>query len=123
MFNLIDIGERAGSGIPKIVNIWRDEGLRDPIIEEQFDPDRTLITLSLEKKQAIKTSEKIPTKAKRTVENQTKILDYLKDNGRSGCVEIARYIGLSTARTRAILSEMKEVEALGGNRNRTYRIK
>ena len=24
MFNLIDIGERAGSGIPKIVNIWND---------------------------------------------------------------------------------------------------
>ena len=58
MFNLIDVGERAGSGIPKIVNTWKDEGLKDPVIEEQFDPDRTLITLSLEKKQAIKTSEK-----------------------------------------------------------------
>ena len=34
MFNLIDIGERAGSGIPKIVNIWSDEGLKDPTVEE-----------------------------------------------------------------------------------------
>ena len=34
MFNLIDIGERAGSGIPKIVNIWSDEKLKDPVIEE-----------------------------------------------------------------------------------------
>ena len=50
MFNLIDIGERAGSGIPKIFNIWKDESLKDPVIEEQFDPDRTIITLSLEKK-------------------------------------------------------------------------
>ncbi|MGN8699123.1 hypothetical protein ACTNE3_06665 [Bacillota bacterium HCP3S3_F1_1] len=50
-------------------------------------------------------------------------MDYLKDNGRSGCAEIAGYIGLSAARTRAILSEMKEVEAIGKNRNRTYRIK
>lgn len=49
MFNMIDIGERAGSGIPKIVNIWKDEGLKEPVIEEQFDPDRTIITLSLEK--------------------------------------------------------------------------
>ena len=54
MFNLIDIGERAGSGIPKIFNIWKDESLKDPVIEEQFDPDRTIITLSLEKRQAIK---------------------------------------------------------------------
>ena len=53
MFNLIDIGERAGSGIPKIFNIWKDESLKDPVIEEQFDPDRTIITLSLEKRQAI----------------------------------------------------------------------
>jgi len=51
-------------------------------------------------------------RAKRTAENQKKILDYLKDNGRSGCAEIAGYIGLSAARTRAILSEMKEVEAI-----------
>jgi len=127
MFNLIDIGERAGSGIPKIVNIWNDEGLKDPVIEEQFDPDRTLITLSLDKKQAIKASDKSndnkSAKSKRTAESQKKVLDYLKDNGRSSCAEIAGYIGLSAARTRAILSEMKEVEALGGNRNRTYRIK
>ena len=123
MFNLIDIGERAGSGIPKIINIWSNEGLKDPIIEEQFNPDRTLITLSLEKKQAIKASDNSFTKTKKTAENQAKILDYLKDNGRSGCAEIAGYIGLSAARTRAILSEMKEVEALGENRNRTYRIK
>lgn len=127
MFNLIDIGERASSGIPKIFNIWKDESLKDPVIEEQFDPDRTIITLSLEKRQAIKTSDKtsdnISPRAKRTAENQKKILDYLKDNGRSGCAEIAGYIGLSAARTRAILSEMKEVEAIGKNRNRTYRIK
>ena len=30
-----------------------DEGLKDPVIEEEFDPDRTILSLSLEKKQAI----------------------------------------------------------------------
>lgn len=55
MFNLVDIGERAGSGIPKIMNIWNDEGMKEPVITEEFDPDRTILTLSLEKKQAIKT--------------------------------------------------------------------
>ncbi len=127
MFNLIDVGERAGSGIPKIVNIWRDEGLKDPVIEEQFDPDRILITLSLEKKQAIKASGKAGENAFRnytkTAQNQQRILDYLKDNGRSSCSEIANYIGLSASRTRVILSSMKGIEALGENRNRIYRLK
>ena len=123
MFNLIDIGERAGSGIPKIVNIWSDEGLKDPTVEEQFDPDRTILTLSLEKKQAIKMKAGGFNKTAKSIRTQEKILDYLKDNGRSTCAEIAGFIGLSTARTRAILSEMKEVEPLGERRSRTYRLK
>lgn len=126
MFSLIDIGERAGSGIPKIVNIWNDEGLKDPIIEEEFDPDRTILSLSLEKKQAIKTSDtsqNAKPKSKRTLENQQKIIEYLKDNGRSKCSDIASHLGLSEARTRAIIADMSNIEVMGGNRNRTYRIK
>ena len=42
MFNLINIGERAGSGVPNIFNVWADEGWEEPVIEERFDPDRTL---------------------------------------------------------------------------------
>ena len=60
MFNLIDIGERAGSGVPDIFNVWNDEGFESPEIIEEFDPDRTKLILSFEKrkKQAIKTSDK-----------------------------------------------------------------
>ncbi len=127
MFNLIDIGERAGSGIPQIINIWRDEDLRDPIIQEEFGPDRTSLILSLEKKQAIKTSDNerttAPGKGKKTIENQQKILEYLKNNGRSKCSDIAIFLNLSEARTRALLSGMDEIETIGSNRNRTYRIK
>ena len=46
MFNLINIGERAGSGVPNIFNVWNDEGFVEPEIEERFDPDRTILTLS-----------------------------------------------------------------------------
>ena len=60
MFNLIDIGERAGSGVPGILNAWEDEGYESPEIIEEFAPDRTKPVLSFEKKkkQAIKTSDK-----------------------------------------------------------------
>lgn len=55
---LIAIGERAGSGVPDIYSVWADKGWKDPEIEEQFDPDRTILTLAFTKKQAEKTSEK-----------------------------------------------------------------
>ena len=58
MFNLINIGECAGSGVPNIFNVWADEGWEEPMIEERFDPDRTVLALSFKKKQAIKTSDK-----------------------------------------------------------------
>ena len=65
MFNLINIGERAGSGVPNIFNTWEDQGWVEPVIEEQFDPDRTLLILSFDKKQAIKQAIKTSDKNKR----------------------------------------------------------
>ena len=58
MFNLINIGERAGSGVPNIFNVWADEGWEEPIIEEKFDPDRTVLMLSFVKKASEKSVRK-----------------------------------------------------------------
>jgi ATP-dependent DNA helicase RecG len=57
MFKLISIGERSGSGVPNIFNTWADEGWKEPVIEERFDPDRTILTLEFVEKQAKKISE------------------------------------------------------------------
>lgn len=35
--------------MPNIFNIWADEGWEEPIIEERFDPDRTVLSLSFKK--------------------------------------------------------------------------
>lgn len=48
MFSLINIGERAGSGVPNIFNVWEDEGWKDTIVEERFDPDRMVLILLFE---------------------------------------------------------------------------
>ena len=77
-------------------------------------------------KQAIETSDKpapSTSKSKKTLENRQRIMEYLKDHGRSKCADIAGFLGLSAERTRAILSEMPEVESMGSNRHRTYRIR
>ena len=131
MFNLIDIGERAGSGVPDIFNTWADEGFEDPEIVEEWNPDRTVLVLSFEKKKlatkisdkksAIKISDKKP--ATKTQNRMTLIIEYLENVGEAKTTDIAEAIGLKPARTREILSTMETVEALGENKNRTYRLK
>jgi len=53
MLNLLMIGERAGSGVPNIFSVWEDNKWDAPVIEEQYGPDRTILTLPLSKKSAI----------------------------------------------------------------------
>ena len=53
MFNLIRVGERAGSGVPDIFSTWESEGWIEPIIEEQYKPDRTILKLSFMEKEVL----------------------------------------------------------------------
>ncbi len=129
MFNMIGIGERAGSGIPDIYQVWENEGWPMPVVEESYNPDRTRLSLEFSKKQAIKTSDKkqaIKTsdknKLQKTQEKEELIREYLRQNGLSKTSEIAEYIELSPARTRALLSDMADVVVEGANKNRKYRL-
>ncbi|WP_411344483.1 RNA-binding domain-containing protein [Paenibacillus sp. WLX1005] len=45
MFTLIGLGERAGSGIPVIVQAWQEQHWRFPEITEEVQPDRTILKL------------------------------------------------------------------------------
>ena len=58
MFNLIGIGERAGSGVPELFSVWEEEGWQEPIIEEKMNPDRTILILSFLKKVPEKSARK-----------------------------------------------------------------
>ena len=48
MFALIDIGERAGSGVYNICSVWKDMGWKEPILKEKFNPERTIVVLPIE---------------------------------------------------------------------------
>ena len=49
MFKMIGIGERAGSGVPDIFAVWESQGWKAPEVEEQYNPDRTILKLSFAK--------------------------------------------------------------------------
>ena len=124
MFNMIDVGERAGSGIPNIFRVWHDQGWYEPTFLQSFDPDLTVLSLHLSPigsgKSAIKIGDKNKT-AKRQL-----IIEYLTDHPDAKSAEIAEYIDLKPSRVRDYLLELiKEniVITSGGNRNRTYRLK
>jgi ATP-dependent DNA helicase RecG len=127
MFNLIDIGERAGSGIPNIYGVWNQQGWKLPVITENYEPERITLKLSIEKngdkKTAIKNGDK-----KTAIKDKTreKIIEYLTDQAVVKASDIAKEINLKPSRTRDYLKELigeDIIVAEGGNRNRVYRLK
>lgn len=59
----------------------------------------------------------------KTGKNRREIRLYLQKCETAKTSDIAELLGLSMARTRAILSEMDDVETLGTNRTRRYRLR
>lgn len=125
MFNLIDIGERAGSGIPLIFGAWREQGWAMPAVTEQLEPERTILSLVFkktgDKKQAIKTSDTTIYSRQRQ-----SVIEYLTREIKADCKTIAELLGISRPRARAVLTKMVKEEIVvteGSNRNRTYKLK
>ena len=128
MFNLIDIGERAGSGIPNIFRVWRERGWAAPEITEQLEPERTVLTLlfskAVDKKATIKGDDKKVTI--KSARQKEEIITYLTDHVSAKSSDIAELLGVKSTRAKKLLSELiaeETVVAEGGNRNRTYRLK
>lgn len=126
MFNLIDIGERAGSGIPNIFRVWRRAKL-DNSGDYRATGARADKFLSLafekasDKKQAIKASNS-------TIYSRQKqsVIEYLTHEIQADCKTIADLLEISSPRARAVLTKMVKEEIIiteGGNRNRTYKLK
>lgn len=47
MFLMIGLGERAGSGIPKIYSGWRSQHWRPPALRQKDEPEQTLLELRM----------------------------------------------------------------------------
>lgn len=89
-----------------------------PVITEQLEHERTLLTLTFEKIG----DKKLPISARM----KETILAYLTDHFEAKASEIAEYISLKPSRISDYLSfQLSEdlVVAEGANRSRTYRLK
>ena len=154
MFSMIDIGERAGSGIPGIVSVWEENFKSGPVYVQTSNPSRVKTVLDIsslvngdvipsdkDEFQAInevssdKSSDNTDfhainqissDKSNQKQENVEKeLLTILADKQEHSVSELAKVVGLSPARTRAITAELVSkglISAIGANRNRTYRL-
>ena len=111
MFNMIGIGERAGSGIPDIYQVWENEGWPMPVVEESYNPDRTRLSLEFAKKQTIKTSEeeKEPIKG---AERKKEILKLIKVNSTITQVEIMKELDLTRKQVQKDKKELQEMHII-----------
>lgn len=136
MFNLIGIGERAGSGVPDIYSVWKQQGWKQPEVLEEYGPDRTILKLSfvksVNKKALIKSADKkalIKSADKKKLTNKTrqqleKITECMEPDKEYRIAEIAEFLGVKETRTRELVRELiqlKKIEALGKNKGRRYR--
>nr|WP_294574754.1 RNA-binding domain-containing protein [uncultured Anaerostipes sp.] len=133
MFNLIGIGERAGSGVPDIYSVWEQQGWKPPEIIEQYGPDRTILKLSFVEKVAIKNGDKkvaIKNGDKKKVSKKTErqiktILNYMEPGKEYKTSEISIVLGVKESRARLLINKLVKkgkIEAIGKNKGRKYRI-
>jgi predicted HTH transcriptional regulator len=137
MFNLVNVGERAGSGIPNIYAVWKIEGWDEPKLEERFSPDRTYLSLPIGNN-AEEASDKMSDKSKasdKTSDNGDEqaikrysqaISEYLSEKDSCKASDVAALLELSPPRARYYLAQLVEQGVLvaeGSNKNRTYRLK
>ena len=129
MFNLINVGERSGSGVPKIFAAWEGQSWRRPELMESFEPDRTCLVLELvSEKPAIKIGDKTGDKkvTRKTQGHRDKIMALIDKCGEVSVSEICQELGLQGTQARTILRGMATealVEAVDENKNRRYRAK
>lgn len=132
MFNLIDIGERAGSGVPELFTVWEQEGWEEPQIEEQLDSvERTIVTLSFKKKVPKKSAEKkVPKKnAEKKVQKKTRmqyemILSVMEPKKWYQAKDFLELVGVKERRMRTLLGELVAehlIEDDGSTKGKRYR--
>ena len=118
MFNLIGIGEHAGSGVPDIFSTWEAENYMAPTVEElssRSGPDRTVVTLPLVNKDGFlviseKQPEKSPENSRRAeMQNRmSQIFELVKENPLATRASIARELNLSDSQVKTALEKLRK---------------
>lgn len=101
IFGFAGVGNRSGSGIPKIFSVWKNRGWAPPSITEEFNPDRITVVLpfvSAEDNFGRDNSENtggLPDLRDKTAIRKAAVVDYLTDRAGATAGELGRLLGVS----------------------------
>ena len=134
MFGFVNVGERAGSGIDKIMTAWAEQNWKKPEFDFSERSDR--VTLKLEVGQVVyipgaadirSTTENRGNRITKEMSKEDRILDYIRQNGSISTqkvMEICSYNSRTGARN--LLDKMVNaglIEKVGESRKTHYKIK
>ena len=134
MFGFVNVGERAGSGVDKIMTAWAEQNWKKPEFDFSERSDR--VTLKLEVGQVVyipgaadirNTTENRGNRITKEMSKEDRILDYIRQNGSISTqkvMEICNYNSRTGARN--LLDKMINaglIEKVGESRKTHYRIK
>lgn len=126
MFNLIGVGERAGSGFPVIVSACKDCGYGDPMISDTYNPDRTKLIIFSVKKNNTKSDTKLTLNNTKYSINEKKIITFLLNGDKVKAKDIAFAIDLSVSSVKKCLYKLVSdgiVKSVGTIKDKKYFIK
>ena len=116
-----------GRRLPDAIAVMENELKGKVNYTVTHNPDRTTLDVTIvvddksDDKVTIKSESDDKSDDKRTI-----ILNFIRKNGEVKTEDIATFVGLGTTRVKVLLYELLEeglIERIGGNRNRTYKIK
>ena len=134
MFGFVNVGERAGSGVDKIMTAWAEQNWKKP--EFDFSERNDRVTLKLEVGQVVyipgaadirNTKESSGSKITKEMSKEDKILDYIRKNesiSTQKVMEICSYNSRTGARN--LLDKMVNaglIEKVGESRKTHYKIR
>lgn len=128
MFNQIGIGEKAGSGIPTIKQAFEENGFVDPVLYEEFSPNRTFLKLSFvkrEKHKEIVSSASIEKEYKSLNKQELEIVKCLKENGEVRRIEVEKLLGVGERRASYLLNKLERsavIIKLGSTKSARYKL-
>jgi len=138
LFNRVNVGERAGSGVDKVMTAWKEQGWRKPEFEISYQPER--VTVNLEVGQVVYIPEVVDlrlreensdvgvqTKIEANVTNEEKVLEYITQNGSIAKREVVELCGykskISAQNLLKKLVDNNKIERIGNGPATKYILK
>ena len=125
MFNLIDIGDSAGSGIPNIFYTWKQHGWSEPTIKQTVHPNRIEFLLPLMKRgdKVTRIKQEGKKAEMKSALKRAMIIDYLTDHAEGSFEELTSLLGVKPSNTKKLLDDLIEEGIVALTENGMYLLK